>query len=126
MNKNVSNVLNGKTVSVPRKRYGVFKTFFAVRYGNFILTATVAVLTFNRGMKSLTSVLGHFGIQLGPLGLSCLDSKDADRIRRAASKASNVAKRLRKSRERHRAEQEERMIAAEGVTYELVIFEICW
>ena len=43
MNKNVSNVLNGKTVSVPRKRYGVFKTFFAVRYGNFILTATVCV-----------------------------------------------------------------------------------
>ena len=43
MNKNVSNVLNGKTVSVPRKRYGVFKTFFAVRYGNFILTATVGI-----------------------------------------------------------------------------------
>ena len=41
------------------------------------LAVNLAVLTYNRGMKSLTSVLG---IQLGPLGLCCLDSKDADRI----------------------------------------------
>ena len=30
------------------------------------LAVNLAVLTFNRGMISLTSVLGHLGIQLGP------------------------------------------------------------
>ena len=82
------------------------------------LAVNLAVLTFNRGMSSLTSVLGRLGIQLGPLGLRCLESKDADRIQRAASKASDVAKRIRQSKERRRAEQEERMVAREGVTYQ--------
>ena len=82
------------------------------------LAVNLAVLTFNRGMIALTSVLGHLGIQLGPLGLRCLESKDADRIQWAASKASDVAKRIRQSRERCRAEHEERMIASEGVSYE--------
>ena len=66
MNKNVSNVLNGKTVSVPRKRYGVFKTFFAVRYGNFILTATVVhVLAQSEyGQLSINSMSGlKFGVK---------------------------------------------------------------
>ena len=82
------------------------------------LAVNLAVLTFNRGMISLTSVFGHLGIQLGPLGLRCLEAKDADRIQRAASKASDVAKRMRQTRERRRAEQEEQMISDEGVTYE--------
>ena len=78
----------------------------------------LAVLTFNGGMSSLTSVLERLHQQPGPLCTSLLHARDVCRVKRADTKASIGEKKKRKSEQRRKAAAEEQRISAEGVTYE--------
>jgi len=51
------------------------------------LAVSVAILTFNGGMSSLTTIMRELGIQLGSLGHCSLASKDFKRIECAEAKA---------------------------------------
>ncbi len=82
------------------------------------LAVNLAVITYNGGMGSLTSVIGRLGLQPGPLCLKFLGARDAFRIERADARQSEVVKKMRKAEHRRKAALEERRCEKEGVTYE--------
>lgn len=82
------------------------------------LAVGIAVLTFNDGMKSLTSVTERLGIRADPFLQNFIRSHDVFRIKRADAKGSAVSKKKRRAEHRRKAADEERRLEREGPTYE--------
>lgn len=81
-------------------------------------TVNQAVIVFNSGKKSWTSLMDKVRIPVGPLCSSYLASQDAIRIKRSKVKAYVAAKKRRQSKQFLETHAEGECIEEEGISYE--------
>jgi len=85
-----------------------------LQFSKVKLSVNIALLTYNGGTRQLTAILRELGIQLGPLGLCSLASKDSER---AESKALPGAKQKIKLHHKEQLVQEAALAEKEGPLY---------
>ncbi len=81
------------------------------------IAASQAVIVFNSGRQALISIMEGLKIHPGPLCIAHLAAQDDYRLKRAANKEAEVAKKRRKSKRAEEKGVEEARLEEEGITY---------